>query len=43
VKHLDPDGDAKTLIYAATDDHADMLVRILKEEFEAAGVPVDDP
>jgi len=42
VKHLDPDGDAKTLIYAATDDHADMLVRILKEEFEAAGVPVDD-
>ena len=42
VKHLDPDGDAKTLIYAATDDHADMIVRILKEEFEAAGVPVDD-
>jgi type I restriction enzyme R subunit len=42
VRHLNPDSDAKTLIYAATDDHADMVVRILKEEFEAIGVPVDD-
>lgn len=42
VKHIDPDGDAKTLIFAATDDHADMVVRILKEEFEAAGVPIED-
>jgi type I restriction enzyme, R subunit len=38
VKHLTPDGEAKTLIYAATDDHADMVVRILKEEFEAADI-----
>ena len=42
VKYLDPDSDAKTLIYAATDDHADMVVRILKQAFETAGVPVDD-
>lgn len=42
VKHLNPDGEAKTLIYAATDDHADMVVRILKETFEAGGVPVED-
>lgn len=42
VKYLNPDGDAKTLIYAATDDHADMVVRLLKEAFEDAGVPVDD-
>ncbi|BBO82423.1 hypothetical protein DSCO28_29890 [Desulfosarcina ovata subsp. sediminis] len=39
---LNPDGDAKTLIYAATDEHADMVVRLLKEAFEAAGVPVED-
>ena len=39
---LNPDGDAKTLIYAATDDHADMVVRLLKDAFEAAGVPVAD-
>ena len=34
VEHLDPDGEDKTLIFAATDDHADMVVSILKEEFE---------
>ncbi len=42
VKYLNPDGDAKTLIYAATDDHADMVVRLLKDAFEETGVPVDD-
>ena len=42
VKHLDPDGEEKTLIFAATDDHADMVVRMLQEEFEASGVPVPD-
>ncbi len=42
IKDLDPNGDEKTLIYAATDDHADTVVRILKEEFEAMGCPVDD-
>ncbi len=42
IKDLDPDGDEKTLIYAASDDHADTVVRILKEEFEAMGCPADD-
>lgn len=42
VNHIDPDGDAKTLIFAATDHHADMIVKILKEEFAAIGIPVPD-
>lgn len=42
VKHLNPDGEDKTLIFAATNDHADTVVRILKEEFEESGVPVSD-
>ena len=42
VKHLDPDGEEKTLIFAATDDHADMVKRVLIEEFEAGGVPISD-
>ncbi|MFX0195972.1 MAG: type I restriction-modification system endonuclease [Candidatus Hodarchaeota archaeon] len=42
VQHLNPDGDEKTLIFAATDDHADLVVQILKEEFENIGCPVDD-
>jgi len=42
VKHLNPDGEEKTLVFAATDDHADMVVRILKEEFEESGVPISD-
>ncbi|WP_114778718.1 type I restriction-modification system endonuclease [Botryobacter ruber] len=33
VQHLDPDSEEKTLIFAATDSHADMLVALLKEEF----------
>jgi type I restriction enzyme R subunit len=42
VKYLNPDGEEKTLVFAATDDHADMVVRILKEEFEESGVSVAD-
>ncbi len=37
----DPDL-GKTLIFAATDSHADMVVRLLKESFKNAGNPVDD-
>lgn len=33
AKHLDPDSDRKTLIFAATTAHADMLVVLLKEAF----------
>ena len=32
----------KTLIFAATSSHADMVVRLLKESFKNAGNPVDD-
>ena len=42
AKHLDPTGPEKTLIYAATDDHADLVVGLLKKAFEQAGCPVDD-
>lgn len=42
VKELDPDGEEKTLIFAATDEHADRVVQYLKEEFEAIGVEVPD-
>ncbi|MCK8827629.1 type I restriction-modification system endonuclease [Natroniella acetigena] len=42
VKDLDPYGEEKTLVFACRDSHADMLVRIFKEEFEKIGVPVDD-
>jgi len=42
VKELDPDGDEKTLVFAATDEHADRVVQYLKEEFEAIGIDVAD-
>ncbi len=42
VKHLDPYSEQKTLVFAATDEHADMVVQILKEEFNKAGMAVDD-
>ena len=40
VKELDPDGEEKTLIFAARDSHADDVVRILYEEFEKIGIEV---
>lgn len=42
VQELDPDGEEKTLVFAATDEHADMVVQYLKEEFAAIGVEVAD-
>jgi type I restriction enzyme R subunit len=42
VKYLDPDGDEKTLIFASTDEHADLVVKILKEEFQNIGIDVSD-
>jgi len=42
VKYLNPDGDEKTLVFAANDDHADTVGSVLKEAFEEAGVPVPD-
>lgn len=42
VQELDPDGDEKALIFAASDDHADLVVKVLKEEFEQVLGEVDD-
>lgn len=40
VTQLDPEGNEKTLIFAARDSHADTIVEMLKEEFETIGVNV---
>lgn len=40
VQELDPDGDEKTLIFAARDSHADEIVALLYEEFEKIGIAV---
>jgi len=40
VQKLDPEGDEKTLIFAVRDSHADLIVQLLFEEFEAIGVEV---
>lgn len=37
---LDPESDEKTLIFAATDEHADRVVVMLTEAFETMGVDV---
>ncbi|MBK8506711.1 MAG: type I restriction-modification system endonuclease [Saprospiraceae bacterium] len=42
VKLLDPEGEEKTLIFAAKDEHADRVVQYLKEEFDEIGVDVSD-
>ena len=36
INHIDFDGPGKTLIYCVNDDHADRVVRILKEELDDA-------
>ncbi|GHA47584.1 type I restriction-modification system deoxyribonuclease [Salinimicrobium marinum] len=42
VQELDPESDEKTLIFAVRDSHADLIVRLLFEEFSAIGVDVPD-
>ncbi|HZL11058.1 MAG TPA: type I restriction-modification system endonuclease [Prolixibacteraceae bacterium] len=42
VQEIDPDGNEKTLIFAATDEHADLVVSILKEEYEKIGCDLND-
>ncbi|MEJ8756794.1 type I restriction-modification system endonuclease [Pontibacter sp. H259] len=42
VKELDPHSEEKTLIFAATDEHADLVVLLLKEEFRKLGIDVPD-
>ena len=38
---LNPEGDGKTLIFAVDDNHADLIVKILKDIFEPTGVSND--
>ncbi|MBR3215610.1 MAG: type I restriction-modification system endonuclease, partial [Exiguobacterium sp.] len=40
--YIDPESQEKTLIFAATDQHADLIVRLLKEAFEENGDEVSD-
>lgn len=42
AQYIVPDGPEKTLIFAATDDHADLIVGLLKEIYENMGYPIDD-
>lgn len=38
---INPEGDAKTLIFAVDDSHADVIVKLLKEIYEPYGVDND--
>lgn len=40
--HIDPSLDEKTIIFCATDAHADLVVRLLKEAFDKQYGGVDD-
>lgn len=42
AKYISPDDDGKTLIFAVNDNHADMIVRILKEIYTELLGGVDD-
>lgn len=42
VEYIDPTGKEKTLIFAATDQHADLVVRLLKEAFNERGDEIED-
>lgn len=42
VKHIDPSFPGKTLIFAATDGHADIVVAELKKAYAKAGIPISD-
>lgn len=42
TNHIDPSLPGKTLIFAATDAHADIVVDQLKKAYAAAGIPVED-
>lgn len=42
VNHIDPEQDEKTLVFCATDEHADLAVKLLKEELEKKYGSIDD-
>lgn len=41
ARDINPEGDAKTLIFAVDDSHADLIVKLLKEIYEPYGVDND--
>ena len=41
LRSIDPEGEGKTLIYAVNDEHADLIVKILKELCAKTGVDND--
>jgi Type I site-specific restriction-modification system, R (restriction) subunit and related helicases len=41
AQDINPEGDAKTLIFAVDDSHADIIVKLLKEIYEPFGVDND--
>ncbi len=42
LQHIDPDGDEKTLIFCASDEHCDIVLKLLKELLDAKLGSVDD-
>ncbi len=42
AQHIDPSLPGKTLIFAATDAHADIVVAQLKDAYKEAGIPIED-
>jgi type I restriction enzyme R subunit len=42
AEHLDPTGEAKTIVFCVDDDHAERFVPILKEEMTKAWGVIDD-
>lgn len=42
VRHIDPSLPGKTLIFCATDSHADLVVRLLKEAYDEHYGEIDD-
>ncbi|WP_163536300.1 type I restriction-modification system endonuclease [Gracilibacillus sp. YIM 98692] len=42
ANHIHPEEDGKTLIFAATDEHADMVVRLFKKELEEKYGEIED-
>lgn len=42
INHIDPSLPGKTLIFAATDAHADLVVDELKKAYATAGIPIEN-
>lgn len=42
TNYIDPNESGKTLIFAANDDHADLIVRLLKRAYQDDGTELDD-